>query len=188
MPLHFEPAYPIRTERLLLRPWAEHDLDVVMDLYARADVVRYLLWDLLDRAEAEAFLERRRRHAVIDAESKRIFMAMTVPPDDRAIGDLMIAVADEEHRQGEIGWILHPDQQGHGYATEGAREMLRLGFDELGLHRISADADPRNGASLRVMERLGMRREAEFRESLYLKGEWAGAAIYAILEDEWRAR
>jgi RimJ/RimL family protein N-acetyltransferase len=66
--------------------------------------------------------------------------------------------------------------------------MLRLGFDELGLHRIFAGCDPRNTGSLRVMDRLGMRREAEFLENEYLKGEWVDEIVWAMLESEWRGQ
>ena len=114
--------------------------------------------------------------------------AATIPPDDRLIGEFMLRVTDEANRQGEIGWTIHPDQQGHGYATEGAREMLRLGFDELGLHRIVGRRGPAERGSLRIMEKLGMRLEAEHRDTLFLKGEWVGATVYAMLEDEWRSR
>ena len=106
----------------------------------------------------------------------------------RMIGEFMLRLKSSERRQGEIGWSIHPDVQGRGLATEGAAEMLRLGFDELGLHRIEAGADPRNVASIRVMEQLGMRREALFVESEFSKGEWASDVIYAILECEWRSR
>jgi RimJ/RimL family protein N-acetyltransferase len=66
--------------------------------------------------------------------------------------------------------------------------MLRLGFEEIGLHRIVAGCDSRNTASLRVMDRLGMRREAEFVESEYLKGEWVGEIVCAMRVHEWRAQ
>ena len=102
------------------------------------------------------------------------------------IGEFMLRLTSAESRQGEIGWSLHPDAHGRGLGTEGAREMLRLGFDELGLHRIVAECDPRNDASIRVMERLGMRREAHHLESEFLKGEWVGSYVCALLEDEWR--
>jgi RimJ/RimL family protein N-acetyltransferase len=92
----------------------------------------------------------------------------------------------ERHRQGEIGFILHPDHQGQGLATEAAVAMLELGFEELGLHRIYGCAEARNAASVRVMERLGMRREAHLVENEFVKGEWQSEVIYAILAPEWR--
>jgi RimJ/RimL family protein N-acetyltransferase len=186
--VQLRPAYPIRLERVVLRPFVASDLAAIMDLESRPDVVRYLMWPVMDRAAAERMLARRLDQTAIDGDDTAIVLAMTVPPSDRMVGEFMLRLSSVEHRQGQIGWTLHPDVQGRGYATEAARELLRLGFDELGLHRISADADPRNGASLRIMERLGMRREADFVDNLFVKGEWVGETHYAILEDEWRAQ
>jgi RimJ/RimL family protein N-acetyltransferase len=185
MPLH--PAYPIRTERLALRPFTPDDLDAVLDLESREDVVRYLNWGPMDRDAAAALLQRRLALTTIEGDGTAILLAATVPPEDRLIGEFMLRLTSEANRQGEIGWTLHPDAQGRGYGIEGAREMLRLGFDELGLHRIVAEADPRNDASIRLMQRLGMRFEAEHRDAELLKGEWVGSTVYAMLEDEWRA-
>ncbi|MCW2947645.1 MAG: GCN5-related N-acetyltransferase, partial [Actinoallomurus sp.] len=92
------------------------------------------------------------------------------------------------HRQGEVGYIFHPDHGGRGYATEAAEVVLRLGFEELGLHRIVGRLDGRNTASARVLERLGLRREAHFVQNELVKGEWTDEVVYAMLADEWRAR
>ena len=90
------------------------------------------------------------------------------------------------HRQGEIGYVLHPEHTRRGYATEAAREMLRVGFEGLGLHRIVGRLDARNIASARVLERLGMRREAHLVENELVKGEWTDEVVYALLSREWR--
>ena len=185
--LPLRPAYPIRLERLVLRPFVQSDFDAVHDMQSRAELVRYLMWDVMDREAVQTFLERRLRQIGIDGDDTAIVLAATIPPSDRVIGEFMLRLTSARHRQGAIGWSLHPDAQGHGYATEAARELLRLGFEELGLHRIAADADPRNAGSLRIMERLGMRHEADYVDVFFLKGEWVGETHYAILEDEWRA-
>lgn len=185
--LPLRPAYPIRTERLLLRPFVASDFDAVLDMQSRPDFVQYLMWDVMDRDAVAAFMERRVRQASIEAGDGALVLAITLPPSNRVVGELMLRVSSARHAQGEIGWSLHPDAQGHGYATEAAQEGLRLAFEELGLHRVAADADPRNTGSLRIMERLGMRREADYVDVFYLKGEWVGETHYAILEDEWRA-
>lgn len=185
--LPLRPAYPIRTERLLLRPFVASDVDAVHDIESRPEVVRYLMWDVMDRDAAQALLDRRLQQASIEAEGQALLVAITVPPSDRLIGEVMLRLSSAAHRQGEIGWSLHPDAQGRGYATEAAREVLRIAFDDLGLHRVVADADPRNAGSVRIMERLGMRHEALFRENYFLKGEWVDETHYSILEDEWRA-
>jgi RimJ/RimL family protein N-acetyltransferase len=181
-----QPSYPIRTPRMTLRPYGLGDLGALHDLFGREDVCRYLIWEPMDIEQARALLERRVRQTRIEAELDAILLAAVDAETGRVIGEFMLRFASAKSRQGEIGWSIHPDVQGRGLATEGAREMLRLGFDELGLHRIVADCDPRNLASLRVMERLGMRREAQFVENEFLKGEWIGEIVCAMLETEWR--
>ena len=88
---------------------------------------------------------------------------------------------------GEIGFVFHPDPHGHGYATEAARLLLEFGFAVVGLHRIIGRLEARNAASARVLEKLGMRREALLIENEFAKGEWQSELDYAILDREWRA-
>ena len=84
--------------------------------------------------------------------------------------------------------MLLAAQQGRGYATEGGRAILRLAFEDLGMHRVIARLEARNEASAVACERLGMRREAHHVENEWIKGEWQSELIYAILEREWAAR
>ena len=184
--LPFEPAYPLLTERLLLRPYRPDDLEALLDLFGRADVSRYLLWEPMDLEAAAALLGRRLTGSRIAKEGDGILLVVTERASDRFVGEVMLRLTSASSLQGEIGWSIHPDMQGRGYATEAAREMLRLGFEGLGLHRIMADSDPRNAASIKVMEKLGMRREAHHVDSMFLKGEWVGAVVGAMLESEWR--
>lgn len=182
------PSFPLSTARMTLRPYEMGDLAAVHDLFSRADVSRYLLWEPMDIDAARALLERRMTQTRIEADGDGVLVAALDTETGRLIGELMLRLTSTQSRQGEIGWSVHPDVQGRGLATEGAREMLRLGFEELGLHRIMAECDARNAASLRVMERLGMRREAEFIDNQFLKGEWVREIVCAILETEWRAQ
>jgi RimJ/RimL family protein N-acetyltransferase len=183
----FAPTLPIETERLRIRAYAPGDLEDVLGMFGREDVSRYLNWEPMDRDRATALLERRLRQASMEKEGEGLGLVLEERSSGRFVGEVILRWLSEESRQGEIGWSLHPDAQGKGYATEAARELLRLGFDELGLHRIIAECDPRNEASIRIMERLGMRREADFVDSTWLKGEWVGSTVYAILEGEWRS-
>jgi RimJ/RimL family protein N-acetyltransferase len=184
----FELLQPIRTARLTLRPYETGDLRGIHDLFGRAEVSRYLIWEPMDIDQARAKLEQRVRQTRIEADGDALVFAAVETGTGRMIGEFMLRLTNLQSAQGEIGWSLHPDVQGRGLATEGAREVLRLGFEELALHRIHAGCDPRNVASLRVMERLGMRREAEFVESELVKGEWVGEIVCAILASEWRAQ
>ncbi len=93
-----------------------------------------------------------------------------------------------QHQQGEIGYTFNPAYHGRGLATETALALLRLGFEGLGLHRITGHLDARNTASARVLERAGMRREAHLVENEFVKGEWSDELVYAMLRSEWEAR
>ena len=182
------PSYPIATDRLLLRPYQAEDLEALHDLERRAETARYLYNDPLSREETKALLDRRMTLVAIDDDGDEIVLAVELRTKGTVIGHVNLEWTSREHRQGEIGYVMHPDHQGHGYATEAAGVMLRLGFEELGLHRIVGRLDARNAASAAVLERLGMRREAHLRENEHVKGEWVDELVYAILAEEWRRR
>jgi RimJ/RimL family protein N-acetyltransferase len=181
--------YPLRTARLLLRPFTADDLDAVYDLQSRPDVTRYLLYDVRDRDQALAALRERIQAGRAGHHGDRLILALAVvlAETGTVIGDVALFWFSREHRQGEIGYIIHPDHAGHGYATEAARVMLDLGFDTFKLHRIVGRLDVRNTASARVLEHLGLRREAHFRQNEFLKGEWTDEFVYAVLAEEWRS-
>jgi RimJ/RimL family protein N-acetyltransferase len=86
------------------------------------------------------------------------------------IGRLGLKVADPARREGELSYTLHRAHWGRGSIPEAARALLDVGLAEFGLHRVWADCDPANGASIRVLEKLGLRREAHLREHVWLKG------------------
>jgi RimJ/RimL family protein N-acetyltransferase len=93
-----------------------------------------------------------------------------------------------EQRTGELGYVFHPESHGHGYAAEAAVELVRIGFEELGMHRIIARLDARNTGSINLLKRLGLRQEAHFVRNEYLKGEWTDELVFAMLHDEWGKR
>jgi RimJ/RimL family protein N-acetyltransferase len=107
---------------------------------------------------------------------------------NKLIGDTLLFMRSVEFRQGELGYVFNPAFHGQGYATEAAEVMLNLGFETFHFHRIFARCDPRNTSSYKLMERLGMRREAHFVHNEMFKGEWGDELVYAILENEWRAK
>ena len=91
----------------------------------------------------------------------------------------------DQHRGGELGFIIHPEHHGNGYATEASRPLLDWAFGDLGLHRVIGRTEARNTGSARVLEKLGMRREAHLVENEWVKGEWQSELVYAILDREW---
>ncbi|HEY7485692.1 MAG TPA: GNAT family protein [Streptosporangiaceae bacterium] len=183
-----ELVYPLKTARLLLRPYAESDYEALYEIQSRSDVTRFLYWGPRDRTEVRESLEMKLRATRLDDEGDNLTLAVVLPETGALAGDVQLIWTSRDHFQGEIGYVLHPDHTGRGYATEAADVMLRIGFERLGLHRICGRLDGRNAASAGVLERLGMRREAHFRENEFVKSEWTDELVYAILEDEWRAR
>ena len=184
------PEYPIETERLLLRPYREADIDALHDIQSRPEVVRYLYWEPRTREQVETVIRESSDQidgegGALDGEGGALTLAIQPRGSDAMVGDVVLMYHSEVHRQGEIGYVLHPDHQGHGYATEAAREMLRLGFEQLDLHRIAGRLEARNSASAAVLERLGMQLEGHLRENEWVKGEWQSELVYAMLATEW---
>jgi len=183
----FEPRYPIETERLRLRPFNRGDVDAVFAYRKREDVARHLFDGPMTHQTATEVVGLRAGQFTLAAEGDKMFLAVDLADPHAMIGEVSLIWRDAVSRQGEIGYIFNPLHHGHGYATEATRVLLGLGFEGLGLHRIYARCAAANTASWHVMERLGMRREAHFREHAFFKGGWDEELVYAILEEEWRA-
>jgi RimJ/RimL family protein N-acetyltransferase len=182
------PAYPLQTQRLVLRPFAATDFDALLGIQSRADVARYLYWDPRTAAEVRETLDAKVRATAIVAEGDNLSVAAVLRESGELIGDCTLRWASAEHRQAEIGFVFHPDHHGRGYATEAAAALLALAFDELRAHRVFGRIEARNTASARVLERLGMRKEAHLVENEHVKGEWQSEVVYALLEREWASR
>lgn len=178
------PSYPIRTERLVLRPLTRDDTDDVFAYQSRAEVCRYIPYAPRTREQVATRMTPPQARAVIEEPGQALLLAVQLR--ERVVGDVMLSWVSREHGTGEVGYVFNPDYRGHGYATEAVRELLRLGFDDLGLHRIIARLDARNAASADVLRRLGMRQEAHLVENEWFKDEWTDEFIFAILASEWR--
>jgi RimJ/RimL family protein N-acetyltransferase len=185
--VQFAPDYPILTERLSLRPFSRGDVDAVFSYRSRPDVSEYLFDHPMTHEECAEAVRARAGQFAFSGEGDKIVLAVERRDDMRLIGEVSLIWRSVPDLQAEVGYIFHPDVHGRGFASEAARAMLAFGFEVMGLHRIYARCDARNSASARVMERLGMRREAHFREHMQVKGRWDEELIYAILEGEWFA-
>ena len=177
---------PIRTARLLVRAGRPEDADDTFE-YRSLDAVAH--WLTSQPSDLEAY-------RATFAEPARLADTIIVERDGVIVGDLMLRVedawaqtevADRARRlQAELGWALHPDHTGQGYATEALTALLPYCFRQLGLRRVTASAFADNHASRRLMERLGMRMETyTVRESLHRSGEWLDGVTYALLAEEW---
>jgi RimJ/RimL family protein N-acetyltransferase len=181
-------AWPVHTERLTIRPATLDDADATWQIRRIESVGR---WLTAASGDADDF---RRKFA----EPERLSRTLLMELDGVVIGDLYLAVGDAWAQaevadrargvQAEIGWVLAPDHEGRGYATEAVRELIRICFEDLRLRRVFAQCFADNEPSWRLMERVGMRREEHaVRESLHRSGEWLDGLRYAVLADEWRS-
>jgi RimJ/RimL family protein N-acetyltransferase len=181
------PTYPLETERLLLRPLTTADVDAVHAYQSLPEVCAYIPYEPRSREEvAQRLSDPAFTRTALDAEGQVLVLGMVLKETGRVIGDALLFWHSRLHRSGEVGYQLHPDHWGRGYVTEAAREMLRLGFEELGLHRITARIDAENPASAAVLRRLGMRQEAVLVENEWFKGRWSTEIDFALLDHEWR--
>jgi RimJ/RimL family protein N-acetyltransferase len=182
-------AWPVRTQRLLLRPAVAADAGPTWRFRQLAEVTEWIT------AAPKGLEEYRARFEGPERLSKTLVIERT----GHVIGDLMLSVEDawsqaevaEQAKgvQAELGWCIDPAHAGRGYATEAVQELIRICFDELGLRRVTASCFADNVGSWRLMERVGMRRETyTVAESLHRSGTWLDGMGYALLVDEWRQR
>jgi RimJ/RimL family protein N-acetyltransferase len=180
-------SWPVRTERLLIRPIEAGDHPALYAIRARPEVARWLSGM---PASYDAFVEEW-------AKPGRVDTTLSLEHDGRVVGDVFLRVTDawgqrevvEEGRgtHGDIGWLVDPAYAGRGLATEAALEVLRICFEELGLHRVTAAAFAENVASVRVMEKIGMRLEGRgVREALHRDLGWVDGIHAGLLAEEWR--
>ncbi len=179
-----KPWFPIRTARLLLRELRQSDFDDVHAYAADPQVARFMDWGPNAHAETVTFMDLKL------AEQARwprdeVTLAIEHLDDAKVIGSIRLAVSDRPNLTGDFGYSFNGAYWRRGYATEAARAVVEVGFKVLGLHRIWAECDPENAGSWGVMEKLGMRREAHFRDGRLIKGAWRDRYLYAVLADEW---
>ena len=174
----------IRTERLLLREYAETDWPAVLEYQRDPRYLRFYAWNDRTADEVQAFVQ-----AFVDAQRehprRRFAFAVTLQANGQLIGNCNIRKDRPEDRVAEMGYEIAPHHWGNGYATEAARAIVELGFGQLELHRIAAWCIAENTASSHVLEKLGMRLEGRLREREWMKGRWWDALLYAILDREY---
>ncbi len=182
------PDYPLLTERLLLRPIeAERDLLPMHAYRSIPEVCRYVPFvPGTPEQLAERLADPERTRSVIDAEGQVASLVIELRATGEVVGDLVLFWHSDSDLHAEVGYVLHPDHEGHGYAAEGTRALLGLAFDHAGAHRVTARLDERNTASARLLARLGFRQEARFVDGEFFKDEWTTLLVFAMLDREWQ--
>jgi len=171
----------IETERLFLRTLNLTDKDAFFKYRSMPEVYKYQAWCPKNTAEIEAFIIK---NLAVHLNEKDTWLQLAVClKGGPLIGDIGVhCLVDEQ--QVEIGYTLSPEYQGKGYAAEAVRAVIAYLFSELEKHRVSASVDPDNSRSVKLLEKLGFRKEAHFVRSFFMEGRWYDDCVYAILEDE----
>lgn len=181
-------SWPAVTQRLAIRPAAVSDLERIFGYYRSPEVAEWLgsrptdLEEFVERVSEPGLLGRIFvvEHAGIHVGD--VYLGITDPWAQKEVRD------DARGTAADIGYVIAPEFAGRGFASEAAAELLRICFEDLGLRRVTAECLADNAASWRVMEKLGMRREAVTRKaSLHRTRGWLDAYGYALLADEWAA-
>ncbi|MET7763524.1 GNAT family N-acetyltransferase [Streptomyces sp. NPDC005355] len=172
---------PLTTDRLSLRLFTPSDADDLFAYQGLASVARYLYRPPYTREDCEAVAAERSAVTSWGVEGDKLSLALCRQEEPGVIGEVSLTLADARSRQGEIGWSLHPGHEGHGYAGEAAAALAAAAFGTLGVHRLFARLDVENTGSVRLCERLGMRREAHLIENDLDGDRWGSEYIYAAL-------
>ncbi len=174
--MHFPTQH---TARLTIRHFSSADWPAVYAYTADPSVMAYIPEGCFTQAQAQEFVEAQ-------VSDQAMAAAVVLNTTQTLIGH-MIFHPWFAHETYELGWVFNPNYYGQGYATEAAQALVDYGFETLKLHRIIATCQPENPASYRIMEKLGMRREAHFQQCIYRgNGLWWDELFYAILSTEWR--
>jgi RimJ/RimL family protein N-acetyltransferase len=175
------------TDRLTIRRFRASDVRAFAGYRSEPEVARYQSWAApFSTEQAHRFIDALAASDP-DTPGQWFQFAVTESASGRLLGDVAAGI-DADPRLARIGFTLAPAAQGRGFATEAVVALLDYLFRTRGKHRVSADCDPRNRASVRLLERLGFRCEAHHRRSAWSKGEWTDEAVYALLSDEWTGR
>ena len=174
----------LETDRLVLREFLAGDWERMYVIESDPESVRYQSYEPRTPEGCREYMRRCAQD--LEDQPRRVYdMAVVLRDADLLIGRCGLKLTGEQPGEAVLWYILDRARWGHGYMPEAARALLEFGFGTLRLHRVWADCDPRNTASIRVREKLGMRREAHLVENAWIKGEWTDSLLHAILDREW---
>ncbi|WP_427129445.1 GNAT family N-acetyltransferase [Pseudarthrobacter sp. S9] len=177
---------PIHTDRLVLRRFEAGDLDAYHAYHSLPETARFLPREAKSYTQS---MEMVGRYANFEFEKEGDWVCLAIEAADSPglLGEVVLKWMPG-CGQAEVGWSLAPEARGRGIGREAAGALLKLGFEELGFHRIDAKLDALNTASAALCDRLGMRLESTQMDKWHYKGQWATEVVYAILAEEWSAR
>lgn len=176
----------LTTKRLIIRPIQIEDKIDLFEYRSDPETYKYLSVAPKELKDIEKFIEKSSKD--INVQGTWFQFVVILKENQRLIGDvgLHFLETEPENKQVEIGYTLNPDFRGNGYAYEALTDIIDYLFNSLQKHRIIASIDPINLSSLKLIEKLGFRKEAHFRKSLFFHGEWVDDLVYALLKEDWK--
>jgi len=174
----------IETKRLLIRPILQSDKEMVFEYRSDKETNKYQGWIPETVKDVENFIGKVSKQ-INEPETWYQFVIIE-KNSEKIIGDLGIHFFGEVNLQAEIGCTLNKLFQNKGYATESVESVIDYLFNDLKKHRIITSIDPENTNSIKLVERLGFRKEAHFVESIFINGKWVDDIVYALIEKDWK--
>jgi RimJ/RimL family protein N-acetyltransferase len=177
----------LQSRRIILRPVSIQDAREIFSYRSDPGIYEYQSWQPKSLDEVEEFINHRIAGEP-DQPDTWFQFAICKTGSGELLGDCGLHFIGEENRQVEFGITLKRNEQGRGYATEALELIFKYVFGDLKKHRIFASVDPNNLASIRLCERMAMRKEGHFRESQWVKDHWADDMVFAMVDREWEER
>lgn len=173
------------TERLSLREYEPTDFASVHSYGSQPNFSKYEEWGPNSEDDTQKFIAAKIAESVSDP--RFVFdLAVCLKDENVQIGGCGIRREGHSSAVANLGWAINPDYQNHGYATEAARRLIEFGFKELNVEVIYATCDTRNGASYKVMEKLGMTRVGFIKEHKFIKGHLRDSYRYEIKKADFK--
>ena len=177
----------IISDRLILRPIRLDDSDLIFKYRSDSITNKYQSWIPKTAIDVQNFIKTK-VSSEIDIPDTWFGLAIIKKENGELIGDVGIHFLKTDKYQAEIGCTINKNFHRMGYASEALKKTINYLFNKLNKRRIIASIDPRNVKSIEMIERLGFRKEAHFRESIFFNNEWVDDLVYAILKDEWNKK
>ena len=175
----------LETERLLLRPFRISDKEAIFSYRGDPEITRFQLWEPFTREQVSLFI-RKYQFRRFGSAGHWTGLGMELKKNNRLFGDVALRKTKDPFPQAEIGFNVAKSHQRLGYASEAVRALLDWLFTRQNVHRVYAVCDADNRASAALLECLGFRQEAHYRQNIWFKGHWGDELLFALLRQEWQ--
>lgn len=178
---------PIETQHLVLRPFERADVTAVARYHTLPSVQRYVARPTRYVDDVAGAVELMRSQVALQRPGDTLTLAVVRKGDQALVGQVSLHWSDATAGQGEVRFVNDPAMAGNGYMGEALSELFDLAFEQFRVHRLFVRCDGRNHHSAKLMQKLGMRLEAHYREHALFQGEWDEELHFAILAREWQS-